>query len=394
MFKYMARQPIFDANNRIFGYELLFRNSEENVYPYNISASESTRQLISNLLIDFGIGEISNDKPIFINFTRDALMTDVILLIEPRNIVVEILEDIYIDDYFIKRIEYLKGKGYIFALDDYTGDSRFDDILDLIDYVKVDLLMSSLEMQKTISKKLRNKILLAEKVENEEAIVNLKKMGYSLFQGFYFSKPQIVRTKSLNASMATYMKLLDVLKKENCDFYELSLVIKQDVAMVNKLLKRVNTAYYSPFGHKIESITQALALLGVREIKRWISLIMLQSVADAKGEQIIYTALFRAIFSENITKILYVDKELSDCAYYSGLFSVFEKDQELLEEFSYHFNLGRKKEISNLLDLSISYENANWNEMINHHNNLDLSSEDIFKTYKNSLNYVDKIIRR
>ncbi|MGL5256913.1 MAG: EAL and HDOD domain-containing protein [Proteocatella sp.] len=394
MFKYMARQPIFDINNKIFGYELLFRNSEENFYPSNISASESTRQLISNLLIDFGVGEISNDKPIFINFTRDALMTDVILLIEPRNIVVEILEDTHIDDYFIKRVEYLKGKGYIFALDDYTGDSRFDDILALVDYVKVDLLIASLETQKIISKKLRNKILLAEKVENEESIVNLKKMGYSLFQGFYFSKPQIVRTKALDASMATYMKLLDILKKESCDFHELSFVIKQDVAMVNKLLKRVNTSYYSPFGHKIESIPQALALLGIREIKRWISLIMLQSVADTKGEQVIYTALFRAIFSENITKILYVDKELSDCAYYSGLFSVFEKDKDLLEEFSDHFNLGRKNEISNLLDLSISYENANWNEITNHHNNLDLSSEDVFKTYKNSLNYVDKIIRR
>lgn len=103
MFKYMARQPIFDINNKIFGYELLFRNSEENFYPSNISSSESTRQLISNLLIDFSIDEISNDKPVFINFTKDALMTDAILLIEPRNIVVEILEDTYIDYYFIKR---------------------------------------------------------------------------------------------------------------------------------------------------------------------------------------------------------------------------------------------------------------------------------------------------
>lgn len=394
MFKYMARQPIFDANNRIFGYELLFRNSEENFYPSNISSSESTRQLISNLLIDFSICEISNDKPVFINFTKDALMTDAILLIEPRNIVVEILEDTYIDYYFIKRIEYLKDKGYVFALDDYTGDSRFDDILNLVDYVKVDLLMASPETQKLISKKLRNKILLAEKVENEFDILNLKKMGYSLFQGFYFSKPQIIRTRALDASMATYMKLLDVVKKENCDFYELSSVIKQDVAMVKKLLRRVNTAYYSPFGHKIESIPQALALLGVREIKRWISLIMLQSVADAKGEQVIYTALFRAIFSENITKILYADKELSDCAYYSGLFSVFEKDNELLDAVSYHFNLERKEEISILLDLSICYEKADWEELVNYQANLDLSPEDIFKTYKNSLNYVDKIIKR
>lgn len=394
MFKYMARQPIFDINNKIFGYELLFRNSEENFYPSNISSSESTRQLISNLLIDFSIDEISNDKPVFINFTKDALMTDAILLIEPRNIVVEILEDTYIDYYFIKRIEYLRDKGYVFALDDYTGDLRFDDILNLVDYVKVDLLITSPDTQRIISNKLRNKILLAEKVENEFDILNLKRMGYSLFQGFYFSKPQIIRTRALDASMATYIKLLDAVKKENCDFYELASVIKQDVAMVKKLLKRVNTAYYSPFGHKIESIPQALALLGVREIKRWISLIMLQSVADAKGEQVIYTALFRAIFSENITKILYADKELSDCAYYSGLFSVFEKDHEILDAVSYHFNLERKEEISSLLDLSICYEKADWEEMVSYHANLDLRPEDIFKTYKNSLNYVDKIIRR
>lgn len=389
MFKYMARQPIFDRNNKIFGYELLFRNSESNFYPADFSSDEATKQLITNLLLEFETQNVNNNKPIFINFSKALLMSDIIFLLNPLQVVIEILEDTTIDGQFIDRIAFLKDKGYIFALDDYTGSKKFDNIIDFVDYVKVDLLVTSNKTQEIISKRLSSKILLGEKLENKEDFYRLKNLKYSLFQGFYFSKPQIIKTRALDISMSTYVRLLNIVKNSDCNFHELSLIIKQDVAMVNKLFKKVNTLCYSPLGYKIDTVTQALALLGVNEIKRWISIIMLQSVAKDDGEELIYTALLRAVFSEKIAGLLYLDKQLYDSAYYNGLFSVFHENGQLEHIFEEHFSLERKREVFDLILLTTYYENADWTRIIDYQNKLNLNPNEVAKAYQEALRYVD-----
>ena len=165
---YLARQPIYDQYKNIRGYEFLYRSSDKNRYIPTKGEEDPTIKLISHMIVDFNLNELTRKKPAFINCSQSLLLSDVISLMDPKKFVLEILEDTVIDETVINRIIELKNLGYLFAIDDYTGQADFDPIMEYMDYIKVDYLLTTESRRRVILSTHPKKLIVAEKVETKE----------------------------------------------------------------------------------------------------------------------------------------------------------------------------------------------------------------------------------
>lgn len=195
---FIARQPIFDCNNNVFGYELLFRNGSQNFYN-SLDGNAATLNVISNTFYSLGVDTVTNGKKAFINFTEELLKREIATLLPPELVIVEILENIEPTDEIISVCKKLKDKGYTLALDDFVFDTKYNKLIELADIIKVDFTITKgYERRNIISKINSNKIkFLAEKVENIDEFREAQSYGYSYFQGYYFSKPVILSGKDM-----------------------------------------------------------------------------------------------------------------------------------------------------------------------------------------------------
>jgi len=187
---FIARQPIFDRNMNVFGYELLYRASQDSTCYKGTSAASSTATVLIGLM-ELGLENIVEDRKAFVNFDYDFLLSDAIELIHPEKMIIEVLETTTLDDRIAVRLEELKKRGYRIALDDFEEDIRSVTLLDSIEIIKYDIMITPLntiasDVKYAIGKK---KKLLAEKIETQEEYDLAKKMGFHLFQGYFFSKP-------------------------------------------------------------------------------------------------------------------------------------------------------------------------------------------------------------
>lgn len=294
----MARQPIIDTSYRIQGYELLFRDAH--LSPTDISGDKSTSRLIDRLLTTFTLEEITDNSRAFINFTRFWLLNPPSL--SPDNTVIEILETVPLDDAVLASIADLKKQGFTLALDDVIDTERLSPLLKLVDIVKVDVLhLSPNEIEQIIQQlKPYDITLLAEKIEDHEVFHFCKSLGFSLFQGFFFSKPQLLSGKELNASALAVMNLIAQLQDPNCKIDDIEQIIKQDPTLSIKLLKWVNSPLYRR-RKEIESIKQAILQLGLDRVRNFVTLLSLSDLQE-KPSILCQMALTRASMCEWLAK--------------------------------------------------------------------------------------------
>lgn len=218
---FIARQPIFDNSKNLIAYELLYRDHEgATCFGGCVDGSYATRVLISDAITVFGLDNLTNGRPAFVNFTRKLIMDDFAYLCNPDEIIVEIVEDTFIDDVFVEKVKELKRAGYRIAIDDYIGDSAFDQLLEHADIIKVDILGMPLEKRVEISESVKKmgKILLAEKVETYEDYEHAMLNNYTLFQGYYLQRPKTMSKKSVNINPGSYVELIRELSKGDPDF--------------------------------------------------------------------------------------------------------------------------------------------------------------------------------
>ena len=226
------------------------------------------------------------------------------------DLTIEILETQEIDDEFIEKCKEMKQRGYVIALDDFIGGNKFDQIIPYVDILKVDFLaMDSVSRQHIAEKYAPFGIkLLAEKVESQWDFDEAKRFGYHLFQGYFFEKPVMCKSKSINVSTYRYMEILKETTGEVPDFNRLSEIIKKDFSLTYKLLRLINSpAFYTV--SEITSVNHALTLLGINEIKKWTTLIMLRDISTDKPDELIRVSLVRAIFAEKRSEERRVGKE-------------------------------------------------------------------------------------
>lgn len=294
---YVARQPIFDREMDIFGYELLYRRSENNFFE-GFDDNQATAEVINNAFLTMHFKELTDDTKAFINFSKELIVHEVPHLLPKDSTVVEVLERVEITDDLIAACQKLRDRGYLIALDDFILDKSFMPLLDVAHIVKIEFPVMDLNLQQALIERYKHKIkFCAEKVETREEFQLAYEMGYDYFQGYFFSKPTIIHSKEIDSLSANYLQILDELDQEEVDFQKLVDIIKTDVGLSYKFLKLSNSAFYGMFS-RATSLKQAFVRLGTTEIKKWIYILMMKDTENIENKELLKTCLNRAKFME------------------------------------------------------------------------------------------------
>jgi EAL and modified HD-GYP domain-containing signal transduction protein len=318
---FVARQPIFNRSRRLFAYELLFRTGLANAFP-GVEDGLATSSLLSSSYFTVGIEQITSGHRAFINFPEEMLLRGIPGLFPARSIVVEILEDVDPSEEVVLACKKLVKKGYQLALDDFVYTRAHHPLMELAKIVKVDFTISSLDEIKEIvafSTRFHFK-LLAEKIETYEEFALARSLGFVYFQGYFFSKPEVLQNKEISSSQLIYMKLIMEINRAEFDVRKLEVLVMQDVAISYKLLKCINSAYYSRL-QPITSIRNAIAYLGEQGVRMFVSLIATAKLSESKPDELLRTSCIRARFLELVAGELGRNREE---AFMLGLFSLLD----------------------------------------------------------------------
>src|SRR6201996_6317954 len=314
--KFIARQPIFDDKLKLFGYELLFRSSSENVFrPYK-SASDI---LIVDSTSLFGIQSLTGHAKAFINLDLLALQRGTARLLPPDQVVIEILENITPTQEVVQLCAELCNEGYTLALDDYVGHPKWEPLLPLVKFLKVDFRACDPPARAAIANRHRNKLdlvanansgmnsngmrLLAEKIETNDDLLEARSLGYTFFQGYFFCKPTTLSAREIPGNKLNCLRLLPLVASPDFSYDAVEQLLKTDPALVYKLLRYLNSWLVAVRG-EIHSIREAIALLAEKEFRRWISVLAVVPMASDKPHELIRTALTRAFFCEALARVL------------------------------------------------------------------------------------------
>lgn len=397
---FIARQPIFDIKKEIYGYELLYRKNLENSFSAT-DGDEASATVINNLLT-IGIETLLSDKKGFINFTENLLKKEAATILPKESIVVEILETVKPDKEIIQVCKSLKAQGYTIALDDFVFKEEFLPLIQLTDIIKIDFLLSSKEERKEIVKKYKhlNIKFLAEKVETCEEFEEAKQIGYSYFQGYFFSKPIILSSKNISSYKMNYTSLLKLINEIEPNFDKIAQIVEKDLSLSYELLKLINSAAFYR-RNKISSIKQALTILGLTEIKKWIYLASLRKFSDEGIKEVIRTSLLRAEFCDLIGKELKLCTKCSEI-YIVGMFSMLDvilnrslkeiltdipiskeiKKAILLEDGSY----------TDIYRLVLAYEKGDWQNAELLCEKLNIDQSNVFEIYCSAVKVADTLV--
>lgn len=374
MYIYIARQPIFNADKTVEAYELLYRSSEKNAFDSNMDGNKATRKLLSQALIDFGMQAVSGGKKAYVNFTKQLLMANLPLLLDKQRFVLEILESVELSGEVIRRLRDYRAHGYILALDDYCGETLNPSVMSCMDIIKIDFLNTTKQARAQISKELlpQRKILLAEKVETKQEFEEAVALGCRLFQGYYLSKPLVLKKKAIQISQVSATRLFRMLSDGSYNIDKLTECVRVDAHLTYKLLQKMRTARYYR-GNAITSVRDALVRLGMDEIRRWITLILMQDITDTDADEQIRMALIRAVFCEKMANSRGM-KRLANDAFTIGIFSILDREGmefaellsilELSQQACDTLLYEKENDLTSFLQTAISYEEHQWDRLL------------------------------
>lgn len=392
-YSYVARQPILNSQMKNVGYELLFRDGPDNRFP-DVDPELATSKLLIDNLINQTHKLFKDKERYFINFTYKSLILLIPALFDKDKVVIEIHEDSQPDRELFRAVKYLKKHGYTLALDDFIPDGNWEMFLPYIDIIKLNLRGVKPEQATAFLKsaKVEHVKFLADKIETVAEYQIAKKAGFRFFQGYFFSKPQMMQTTSIQTKDATALMLLGQLKQDDFSYARLEKIVVTDVALAYQLLRFVNNGYIKT-DQEITSFKQALIFLGERNIRKFISLIVLAQSAKHKPQSLYSLSLERAFMCEEIAKK--TKPELADEAFLVGLFSLLAAFldapmTEILKALPLSNTakialVKREGRIGDFLKLSIAYGEADWDVVTELREELKLSEEHLIQIYQKAV---------
>lgn len=404
---YVARQPIFNKTEDIYAYELLYRSNEINKFP-TIDGDKATADVIINSFLNIGMMELSHGKPCFINFTENLLKLKVPTYFDPRALVVEILENVSPSKELIQICKDLKLLGYTIALDDFIFNKENPYTVELLKYtdiIKVDILNTPDTMRKRIElvAKSLNIQLLAEKVETREDFEKTRESGYDYFQGYFFAKPVILSSYDIPAYFHSYFETMQILSSEESEIRDIAKLIEKDLSLTLKLLKLINSPAV-PTRNKVNSITQAIVLLGLDEIKKWVYVLGVRDLFVGKSDklnELIRTSLTRGNMCESIAKL--ANESSADAGYFmTGTFSLMDSIlgipmEKILDDLPLCDDIcdalkGNDNHFKQVLNLITAVEKGDWPAVNELSNAFQIPESEIYKVYKESLQWASQFI--
>ncbi len=395
---FIARQAIYNSSLDVTAYEILYRRG--NVATADVvDGDKATFDVLTNAFMEIGVNRLIGKEKGFINFTRNLVLNGHVSLPKDR-IVLEILEDIVPDRSIVRSISKLKKQGYTIALDDVTNIEDIKPLICFADIVKIDLIaIDRIKLKEIVSFFKNSKImLLAEKVETYDDFSECKDMGFDYFQGYFLCRPKTVQAKKLPESRLALLRILSELHNQDVSFNKIETLIKSDVSLSYKLLKIINSIYYS-LPNNISSLKQALTLLGINEVKNWISMYLFSKMGDMPTELMRISAI-RAKMCELLAKLFNYSE--AESFFTVGLFSLLDAMLNMrMEQALSNLSLSEKivaailkheGNMGKILEISICFEKADWDGLNHDLVANGLSMESIENIYLKSIEWSNEII--
>jgi EAL and modified HD-GYP domain-containing signal transduction protein len=329
------------------------------------------------------------------------LLSETATLFPKDTLVVEILETIKPTPIIVEKCKKLKDQGYLIALDDFVFSREFIPLIELADIIKIDFLSTSQIELETYFKIISQSHIkfLAEKVETRDVYELAVSMGFSYFQGYFFSKPVILSEKSVAPLKMNYVRILKLLYDPELDFTALGAIISQDVALSYKLLKLVNSAAFS-VRNKIGQVSMALSYLGEREIRKWISLIVMMGLSADNPQEVLILSLMRAKFSELLAPAFRLGRE-KEALFIMGLFSLMgtlmnQPIDRILKDISLADPIKRslidnRGPYAPVLDFVCAYEQGDWKTVNDISQQFKLPGDVFQQAYLESLEWSNEL---
>jgi len=398
--RFLARQPILTRDRRFFGYEILSRYGPENYCAVREGGQADVKSMDDLFLM--GVRMMTEGLPAFMNCTRDFLLNDYLTLMPKELIVGEILETVTPDKEVLNACFRMKERGYRLALDDYCDVPTTEPFLEIADFVKIDVLLTTFPEQERIVEEchFRNIPVIAEKVETDEQFRRCAAIGYDYFQGYFFCRPQVIGRRSVPANKRVYLGLLQAATEPEFNLHKISEIFRRDVSLSYRLLRYLNSAAFG-FNVEIRSIPHALALLGEDALRKWISLVSIAGLGDEVAGGLLRLPLLRAMFCELISQKIGMIREMNEL-FLLGLLSVMDallnmRMVDVLVDIPVNDDikkalLGRPSRYRPIFEVVLDYESGTWQQLAHSARHIGLHEEFLPDLYLRSVRWVTEVL--
>ena len=400
----VARQPIFDRNLHVFGYEILYRSSLTNAFDGS-DGDAATAKVINASFYSAVSEDIRGGKPAFINFTRRLIVEEDAFSLSPQAAIVEILETVVPDAEVVGACRRLRASGYKLALDDFVLTPDPSPLTEFADFIKVDFrATSALDRQRIVERYGRRVALVAEKVETPEEFQWASEKGFPYFQGYFFAKPVIRSWEEVPISKVAYLHLLEEIYAPDLDLDKLERVIKREPALAYKLLRFVNSALFS-LHERTGSVKHALVYIGCELTRKWLSIIVLTNLAADRPSELVIGTLVRARFCELLAIEANLGQRASD-VFLLGLLSRLDAMLGLplhllladlaLQDDIRGLLLGEsssRNPVALLWKIVLAYESADWDTALELAPLIDLRAETMASLFNASVTWTSEVAR-
>ena len=396
---FVARQPILTADEKVFGYELLFRDGVEDFFGATGAEAEAASRSTLNTSMLLGLDVLCDGRRAFVNCTRDILLKDYITLLPSGQTVVEVLETVPADDLVVAACRRLKEAGYMIALDDFGVNDPREALTDLADIIKVDLRATSVADAASMMKRYGpwRCRMLAEKVETREEFVATKKSGFLYFQGYFFRRPETLTTHEIPGNRLNYLRMLTAVSQRELNLRDIENLVKGETSLCYRLLRYLNSAAFG-FGAEIQSVRHALSILGEREVRRWIRLVATLGAGQDKSSDLVLASLVRAHFCELLSpKIPHGDSDL----FLMGMLSLMDNILEIpmrqvldnipIDQESKAVLLGGASRLQPFYRLMLAQESGEWKIVSELTSQLHLKESDVAEAYWQALQWARQV---
>lgn len=394
---FIGRQPIFNRSLKVVGYELLYR-SFKTEHAAITNQDHAIGQVILDTFLELGIEKLVGKSQAFINLTENFLIGKLPIPFPPERVVLEVAESVPMNQDMIKALRVLANAGFTIALDGVTSMDRVTMIVDIVRIVKIDVTNTTEEKLKTIIQLAHNHSIkaLVEKVETMEAFHQCLRLGFDYFQGYFLCKPSLVKGgERIHSSRLIILHTLAMLFDPEADFRRLEDIINQDVRLSYKLLRLVKSAYYARMS-TINSINQAITLIGLTQLRGWMTLILMSTV-DNKPPELTTIAIQRAKMCEMLCRLL--GKRGADTCFLVGLFSVLDAILDLsmdqlvvnvpISEEAVEALVKRTGTAGEILTTVIAFEQGDWKTVTK----INLPPDEIQRIYIEALDWSSNLIK-
>jgi EAL and modified HD-GYP domain-containing signal transduction protein len=399
---YVARQPILDRRQEVYGYELLFNTGPDDV-DHADNQDQASFEMLHTALVGFGLDTLLGDKTGIVTASREVLLQEFYLVLPRERTILRLAGTMEATPEVVRACEALRHAGYRLAVDDFVRRPGLAPLADRVDVMIVGHGAVSEGDRRAMVREFapRKVTLVAAGLETRPQFAQAQQEGFTHFQGHYFCQPEVLSAADVPAYKRNCIRFLAELHRPELNIDQLEVVIRQEVALTVKLLRYLNSAGFG-WRHEVSSIKHALRVLGERATRKWCSLMALTVLGDDQPSPLVVTSLVRAQFAEQIGREAGLgsrDVDLFLIGMLSTLDSLLGRPMAealaaipLASEIRETL-LGRRTILSPVWNLVLAYERAEWGRLKDLADLADVSVGRLPGLYRNAVQWVDRIYK-